>query len=271
MTPGWTWEVLRASLRRDWLTARSYRLPWVMEIAGTLFTLVLFFYVGRLVDQAEVEALAAYDGGYFAYVVVGLALLRIVQSALTAFTTTIRQQQTTGTLEAALSAAASPRAVILGSAGYVVLRAMVTGVAMLALAVPFGLRASPSVEGVVGVVAGMVLLVILFAALGIGVAAFTIVFKQAGPLTGLLAQALALLSGAYFPLDLLPGWLRMIGEALPFTWGLDVVRESLLTGEVPIDRLSLLAVGAALLFPASLWLATKAVARARSNGSLGHY
>src|SRR5262249_16226803 len=43
-----------------------------------------------------------------------------------------------------------------------------------------------------------------------------------------VAGALYLLSGAVFPLDVLPGWLRGLGMALPPTYWLEGVRRSLL-------------------------------------------
>ncbi|MGD8456386.1 MAG: ABC transporter permease [Anaerolineales bacterium] len=47
-------------------------------------------------------------------------------------------------------------------------------------------------------------------------------------LGGVVAGALYLFSGAIFPLDLLPAWMRPIGFAMPLTYWLELMRRSLL-------------------------------------------
>ena len=268
--PGWL-PVVLACLRRDFAIARSYRLPFVMQAVATAVTLVLFFYVGELVDTSVDGELALVGGSYFGFVVVGIALLRIVQTAMTTFTASIRLEQTTGTLEALLSTAATPSQVILGSATYSLLEATVTSSAMVLAAVPAGLDIRTTIPGAAAAVAALGGLLVLFAALGIAIAAFTVVFKQPGSLTTLIVTGLSILGGVYFPVDLLPGPVRAVASALPFTWGVDVVRDALLGGEVQAAHLVGLVVSAVLTLPAALLLFRRAVGAAARRGSLGAY
>lgn len=266
-----TAQVVLACIRRDTATVSSYRLPFAMGVLTGLFTLVLFFYLGRLVDAGAVSGMEQTHGGYFAFAIVGIALLRMVQSALTAFTTNLRQEQSTGTLEALLSCAASPAQVIAGSAAYLVLRATVEGLVLLVAAVPFGLRPDVTVGSALAAAAGVVGLMGIFAALGILVAAFTVTFKQAGPLSALVATGLSLLGGVYFPVDLLPAPVELAANALPFTWGVDVVRAGLVTGQVEQDRLLLLVVATVVSIPLALWVFGLSIRQAKRRGTLGHY
>lgn len=269
--PGPRVIALAAFVRRDWVIMRSYRLPFAMDLASTAFMLALFFFLGRLVDQAEIAALEGIGGGYFAFAIVGMAVLRLVQSALQSFTTKMRHEQTTGTLEALLATPASPSLVILCSAGYDLTRAMLTSALMVAVAVPLGLRSQVTTWSLLAIVATLVALLAVFAALGVVVASFGLVFKQTGPLIALITSGLALLGGVYFPVEVLPEALQWLAHALPFTWGVDLLRAGLLTGTVDGPRLALLAAAAVVGLPVALWLFDKAVVRARKTGTLSDY
>jgi ABC-2 type transport system permease protein len=264
--------LLGAFLRRDVAVQVSYRADLMLQLATIAFTLALFFYLGKLVDESTLVAEAGFDRGYFAFAAIGLALLRIVQTGLTSFAQRLRQEQTTGTLEALLATPARTSNVILFSAAYDLLRAtLLAGVLILAAVLFFGLdlELGPATYLVAPVT--LVFLLLLFASLGVLLAAFTIVFKQTTAILGLSVTALALLGGVYFPLELLPTPLQAVGEILPFTWGLDVMRDALLAGEVDAGRLTLLAVVSVAVLPVSLWVFSRALHRARRDGSLAQY
>jgi ABC-2 type transport system permease protein len=111
----------------------------------------------------------------------------------------------------------------------------------------------------------------LFAALGVAVAAFVLVFKQGAALVGLTTSALALLCGVFFPVATLPRPLGGLAELLPLTWVLDVLRAGLLDGRTDWPHLGLLLASAALLLPASLALFETAARTARRRGTLAQY
>jgi len=263
--------VVASFLRRDWATVRSYRLPFVLDVFTTFFALFLFFFLARLVDGADLSRFEGLERGYLPFAVIGMAVFRMVQSALTSFNSKLRTEQTTGTLEALLATPTSPRLVILANATYDVLRAALSGVLMVVLALTLGVRLTtdPAALAVTGL--ALLALIGLFGALGVAVAAFGIVFKQAGGLIGMITAGLALLGGVYFPTEVFPTWLAWIADALPFTWGVDVLRTALITGELDTTRLLALAASALVTLPLSLWLFKLAVDKARRDGSLGQY
>lgn len=70
--------------------------------------------------------------------------------------------------------------------------------------------------------------VILLALMGLILAAITLLLARHGDYLGdTVAGGLYLFSGAVFPLDVLPAWLRPVGFALPFTYWLELLRRSL--------------------------------------------
>lgn len=261
---------IAAFLRRDWTTALSYRLPFVLDVTGALFSLTLFFYVSRLIDSSH--AIEGSSHGYFPFVVVGLALLEVGEAGLRSFAQKLRQEQVSGTLEALLSTSTPPALIILGSAVYDLVRAAAIAVLMVLLAVVlFGLRLELDPLSLLLVAAAAGASIVLFAALGVVVAAFTVVFKQTTALIGMIIPGVALLSGVYFPLDVLPRSLRLLAEASPFAWGLEVLRGGLLSGEQHVGRLLLLVATAAAGLPLSVLLFMAALNRARRDGSLAQY
>jgi ABC-2 type transport system permease protein len=261
-----------AFLRRDAAVAVSYRLPFLLGIASIVSILALFFYLGRLVDPSVIESRAGFDQGYFAYAALGLALLQIVQVGLVSFALKLRQEQTTGTFEALMSTPAPPYAVVLCSVAWDILRAALSGLFLVAVAVAlFGLDLHTDTEALL--VAGVALLgcLVLFGAIGIAVAAFAVAFKHVTALLSMVVTGLALLGGVYFPIDLLPDPLQTLGDILPFTWGLDVIRSALLSGDVDGTRLAGLLGSAVVTLPLALAVFKVALRRARREGTLAQY
>jgi ABC-2 type transport system permease protein len=88
------------------------------------------------------------------------------------------------------------------------------------------------------------------------------------------ATILALLSGAYFPIDLLPGWLQAIASVNPIAIAIDGVRQALLGGDgwAGLDPEVLLLVPmAAVSLTAGVFAFRLGLARERRNGTLGLY
>jgi ABC-2 type transport system permease protein len=263
---------LGAFVRRDWAIVRSYRAAFVMDAFGIVFVLAMAFYVARLVDGSELTAKAGVPGGYFAFATVGIALIRMVQTGLSAFSQRLRTEQMTGTLETLMVAPVSPSLVVIASGAYGLLRAMITGTLTIVVAVViFGLHLNASPDSLAAGAGALVACLALFTSMGVAVAAFTILFRQTATALGFVLALLGLIGGAYFPISVLPGPLHALAVANPFTWGLDTLRQAVLAGHVELGKLGLLVVFDVLLLPAALLLFGMAVNRARLNGTLSHY
>jgi ABC-2 type transport system permease protein len=262
-----------AFLRRDWTVARSYRLTFALNLWSSLFSLLLFFYLAKLVDEGSLgEGRDLFAHGFFAFVILGIALLQVVQTALNSFAGRVRQEQTTGTLEALLATPTSPSLIVLASAAYELLRALVQGlITLIAAVLIFGLHLEAGPAEIAVSIAALAAVIPIFAALGVVVAAFTVAFKQTLGITGVISSALGLLGGVYFPVDVLPGALETLGRALPFTWALDVIRSALLIGEIELVPLAGVVAAAPVALGGALLVFRLALDRARRDGSLAQY
>lgn len=262
---------LYAFVRRDFAIAKSYRFQFLLGSVGIFFRLAMFYFLGRFIDDAAPNVIGG-DHGYFAFVVFGLALLNWLSTALLSFATTLRTEQMTGSLEALLATPPSAAMVLISTSAYSFIQATITAALYIAVAViVFGLRFTPNPMAIVTALYALVASLLLFSAVGVVLAAVTLVFKRANTLIGLATSGLSVLGGVYFPISVLPDPIRVIANLLPFTWALDVLRSSLLQGDVDWRRMGLLAVSNVILIPAALWTLDKAVTQARRAGSLTQY
>jgi len=264
-------RVLAAFLVRDFRINISYRSAFALQTLATVFQLSLFFFLSRVINHSSFDN-QDLSGGYFAYAAVGLLVLTMVQASMGSFSLKLNEEQTTGTFEALMASPTSAWLIVLASAGYELVRAVISGAILIVVAVTvFGLRFDLGPGSLAVAVVALIGCLGLFAALGIAVAALTVIVKRTIGLLGLMFAGIALLAGVYFPLSVLPDPLEWVAKALPVTWGLDVLRASLLGGNVDPAQLAGLFASAALLLPVALCGFTLAVRRARQTGTLAQY
>jgi ABC-2 type transport system permease protein len=265
-----TWA---AFVRRDFLNVASYRFSFFMGLASLLFYLLIFFFVGRVFSGLGSAYLARYGGEYFPFVVIGLAMQSLVGAGLGGLSQVIASEQYVGTLEPllgrrggafrVLAAASLSRYVV--SAGrliaYLVLGAAVFGVSFRFAGFPLFFAVTA-------------LTVAAYFGLGMLSAAFLLAFKQGNPINLFFGQLAVLLSGVYFPVEVLPNWLRAVAAFIPLTYALDVARAAVLGGAVPGPAGKPLAILGAFAV-ASLALGgvgfRRALVRAKRDGSLSQY
>ena len=113
-----------------------------------------------------------------------------------------------------------------------------------------------------------------FISYGIVSAAFTIVFKRSDPAILFINSIAFVFSGVFFPIEILPPWLRIISYLLPFTYALRALRGALMGGASLADlapEIAILLGFAAVLIPLSFWALRYAIRRMKDTGELAHY
>jgi ABC-2 type transport system permease protein len=264
--------LLPAFLRRDYAIQLSYRADLTLQTASVLLTLVLFYYISELVDDGTFATDVGGGAGYFGFVVIGLALLRILSSGLNSFAQRLRNDQTSGTLEAMLASPVRASTAILFSAAFDLLRATFFASVMILAAITFfGLRLNTDPLGVLVAAVTLAGSLAVFAALGMLIAAFTVVYKQSSAALQIASTGIGVFSGVYFPLDVFPDGVQLVANLIPMTWAVDVTRSALLEGTIETDRFLLLIGSAVVLLPAALVVIGRAVTKARQQGSLAQY
>ena len=241
-----------------------------MGIGQSLLSLPFLYFLSRLVGSHV--ALSATHGSYFSFAVLGTTLLVVFNLTLVSISQRMRTDQTAGTLEILFAMPLRPFAVVLSSAVYQVLYGLASAAVSLLLAVALGMRFHVTAASTAVAVVGLIASVFLFAAVGVAFGAYVLVFKRGETLTSLVVSALTILGGVYYPVSLLrPAALRYVAEALPFTWAVAVMRDSLLDGQLPWLRLAQVVGSAVLALCISAWLFARALNHARRSGMLGQY
>jgi ABC-2 type transport system permease protein len=215
-----------AVLRRDWAVERTYHLKLGLSLIQTAGFAFALYFVSKLVDDPE--ALSQYDGTYFDFVMVGLAVNFFAAVGLESFSTSLVREQNTGTIELLLVSPVRSGTLVAGMFLFPLILGVIQVVALLG--VGMGLAGSGiSVGGLLLATPVMALTTATFAAVGIAAAGVLILAKRGDPLTGPFSLLSMLFSGAIFPLDVLPGWIQPLGYLIPAAWGVRATREILLS------------------------------------------
>lgn len=244
-----------ASLKRDYTSKRGFYAGVALDALAGLAMLGVFRGLAEMVAPSS-EGLNGQH--YFGFVVMGLIVVRLAQTGLTTHSGNVRLEQSSGTFEILVSGPARPAQVMLGGGSYPLLQATVTSLFLFVAAFPLGMRLDTSVAGMAVAVVAFALLTLFVQAIGLLVAASVLLVRQAAALTGITSAVLTLISGAYFPLDVLPQPLRAIGAASPLTWGLETIRQGMLAQDVAAWSL----IGLAAVTPAAMMVAMSAFDRA---------
>ncbi len=261
-----------AFLKRDWQVETSYRFNFLIQLINSVVPLLMFFFIEKMISQEALSNTSWANADYFAFTVIGVAFTRYFQFALSSFSTSIRNSQVTGCLEAMFGSQTSPATIVLLSSTYSMASSLIQLVALLGCSLFLGFSlASTNVP-----VAFLVFFLSILAYLSFGIlsATFTLLFKRGDPVTWVITMVGALVGGAYFPVDLLPQWLQVISAILPITYALDALRTCMLEGGglgAVLPELGKLTLITAILLPGSLFLFNRAVTYTRRTGTLGQY
>lgn len=262
-----------AFLRRDVREEVSYRLSFLLQFLNIFFSVGLFYFIAQLLGEATTPHLQPYGGDYFAFVLIGIAFAGYFGVGLSSFSSSLRQAQTTGTLEAMLTTPTGLSTIILSSSLWSYLMTTLRVFVYLLVGTIF-LGVELGNSNYPGAFLILILTVITFSSLGILAASFIMVLKRGDPITWLFNATSSFLGGVYYPVTIFPGWLQFLAYLLPVTYALRAMRLALLQGasfqQLSID-LVILALFSGILLPASLLAFRLAVQKAKEDGSLSHF
>lgn len=261
-----------ALVRAGFLTDASYRLALATSLAGLVATTVPVFFIARGMQPLMEDAIRTQGGEYFAFVLVGILATYLVASACNALPGAVASGVRNGTLEALLATPA-PRATLLaGLCAYPLLWTALRAAVLLGAGVALGARVAWE-----GALPGVVILALIVAAylpFGLIGAAMVLSFRTTGPLLQGVLVGSMFLGGVYYPVEVIPAWIRPVADAVPLTYGLRALRRTLLEGVPPaavagdVLALAAFAAGLAVVGVGAVWAALR---HARRAGTLAQY
>ena len=184
---------------------------------------------------------------------------------------TIAVERWEGTLEYTMMAPIRRWSQLLGSVAYAIVYGLVHTAAMLVvLCLFFGLDLAHA--DLAAAAAMMAIGSVSFVGIGMLAAILPLLYVERGAqMTFVLQSVLLLVSGVYYPISILPGWMQVLAHLSPATYILDGVRAALIDGQ-GFDRLLgdvwPLVVMAIVLIPVGVWGFGQAERYAKRTGKL---
>lgn len=262
-------RIVAAIIRRDYLVTRSYRLAFVLDLFYGVINLVVFYFISLTFADATTADLAGAPS-YFAFVAVGIALTIVIGAASSGLASRIREEQLTGTLEALLAQPLTTTEVALGLAGFPFLFAIVRAAFYILIAAGL-LGLDLSGADWIGFLVVLALSGLALSALGVLFGAVVLVVKRGEVLAGMVTFGMGMLSGAFFPISVLPSWVEPLGAVIPTRFAFDGLRAAIFRGGGWGDDALALVAFAMLALPIGVLVFREALVHARRTGSLAQY
>jgi ABC-2 type transport system permease protein len=262
-----------AFIKRDFLIMLSYRFNFVMSIVGILVMVTILYFLGGLVDSANVSIFKLYGGSYFGFLMIGIAFTDYAGISINSFSGNIRDGQLTGTLEIILSSPTRLFTFLFSSSlwSYIFTTFRLFLYFLISILV-FELKVD-NVD-LAAAVAIFALSIITFIAIGIISASLVLAVKQGDAALKRIGAISMLISGIIFPTEYLPSLLNKISTFLPFTYTYRGLRRSILQGQSITQlqgEITALSCFAIIFMIISLIVFPYAVKKAKVKGSLAQY
>ena len=260
-----------AFFERDRRIEASYRAGWLLRVASAAVTIGMFFFLGQVFD-ATAPGLTDVGGSYFAFVLIGIVAQEFLGQSIGQFGGSLRESQTTGTLELMLLGRSRLATLVVSSTLWLHASAALGAIAYLSLGALLGVDLSR--VNVLATAAGMLLMLVGFTGMGLLAGAAVLLIKRGNPVGWALRGASVLLGGILYPVSVLPPILQALGATLPMTHALVVLRGAMLEGAGVADLvvpLASLAVTSFVFLIVGLMAFAAAIRHGRIDGSLAQY
>jgi ABC-2 type transport system permease protein len=262
-----------AFIRRDFHTQISYRLDFLMRLAGILISVSIFYFISQILGIAVNPYLQRYGSDYFHFALLGIAFYPLINPSANSMAEVVHEYQHTGALEVLFLSPTPFLATMVMSTLWRYCWAFAESLFYLMMAALL-FQAHLDWSNILSAITVVLLSILAHAGVGLINASFVLVTKRPSPLARFLGLITNLLTGVYYPIEVLPHWLRLFSYLLPTTYSLDALRRTMLQNASLIDvRHDLLALGGftAVLLPVGLITFRFAVRWAKIDGSLSQY
>ena len=231
-------------IRRE--TLRVTRL-WTQTVLAPVVSSILFIVVFGVSLGGRIRQIDGFD--YEVFIVPGLITMAMVQAAYSNTSSSIFQARSDRYVNDVLSAPMHPWQMNLGFNVGGVVRALLIGISLTALAIPLtGVRVEQPLVLLVAVLLGLV----MFSALGTIVGIFAETFDNHTFISNIVILPLAFVGGVFYSVDLLGSPWGELSHVNPVFYLVNAVRYGFL-GTSDVSVALCLGVTAALAVPTYLW------------------
>lgn len=200
-------------------TAIALRLFAPIMTLGSAWILYNHIYQGALAPEFG-------SSGYMSFIAIGNAFYVFVFAAAFVVGRVMFWERAAGTIEATFMTPMNRLAYMAGIMVAAALNSLIDFAAVFLVGIPFGFQVtSPNIPLFLSS-----MLLTAFALFGVGliVNAITLTFRDRTTTANTLMILYLVFSGLVCPIELMPQWAQMISKVLPLTYGLKIMRTSLL-------------------------------------------
>ena len=203
---------------------------WTQTILAPVVSSALFILVFGLSLGSRIESIEGFE--YDVFIVPGLIAMAMAQAAFSNNSSTLLQARNDRYINDVLASPMHPWQMNLGYAVGGLFRALAIGIALVALALP--LTGVP-VHHPLHLIAGVVLLVTLFGALGTVVGIYAQTFDHHSFINNILILPLTFLGGVFYSISILPSPWQEVSHANPLFYMVNAIRYGFLgTSDVSV-------------------------------------
>lgn len=176
----------------------------------------------------KTEGLVPGEQNYFQFMAPGIIAMVVVMAVMIGLAASISREKELGTLDGILVAPISRLCIILGKALSQTTRGLLQGSIVLLLSIfLFGVK----IHGSIPLVALLLFLgVFSFIGLGILISAIAAEQETAMMIMMTLTFPMIFLSGVFFPIEQMPGFMQVISKILPLTYTIEALRKVIILG-----------------------------------------
>jgi ABC-2 type transport system permease protein len=222
-------SAMLAETRLRMLNIARYPGQMIMEIIIPIVFASMPMLLGRASGEDAAANFAANTGtaNYVAFLLIGSNVFALVSNAFWHIAYWVRFEQETGTLEAVYLTPTSSRVLASGVAIYSVTRGLVAATLAYILGC-FIFSVNPFDGNVLMALAFLFVGLIPLYGIAMLFGALVLKVKESNALIGLMQWVVSFLMGIFFPITVMPFWLRTIALLFPPTWMTNGVRSALL-------------------------------------------
>lgn len=251
----------------------SYKVQLILSIVSVFFSLISFYFMVNFLDLTKFNPkLGSMGGNYLSFLVIGTIYVGLMSVGQSSFAETISEEQGLGTLEQLFVSKTPLWQILIFSSIWNYLITIINMVISILIYNHFF-----NVQLNTNIFTSVIILVISsIAMMGIGMisAGFIMRYKRGDPITWAFSLLTGLLSGIYYPIDILPKYLQILGKFLPPTYAISALRKATLTN-APLSSVTneifILCLFALITVTAGLLFFKSSFNHARKEGSLSWY
>ncbi len=236
---------LKETIKKNIRHSSGFKLLLFYFIWGAIFDIAVYFYTNHFVSAQQFSNLSN-GGNYFSFIIIGYAFSDIFVTTIMTASTTINQERLLGTFETIILSPFSLIFILISEAFLEIAKSLVRVSIIIIIGLFLGVSTGTLAQFFQASFSVLISIVIFFS-ISLIFGGFALLDRRFLHLGSLYISISTVLSGALFPITLLPEKLQNIVVYFPFPYCMKLIR-SIANGNTSIIETILFPLGISLIF-----------------------